>query len=137
MSIFYTVGGGKDGASKCGEPEPVLSTNAPTSIPEIETPHTIPSTSLPETKPVEKGTSSLPEPEISCKFASSSSNVTEHACNVAFPALAEVKSDRAPSITFDERQKIVPATSHLVHCNNNAAESRKEDMMAEADHGNN
>lgn len=109
-----------------------------TSLPETETAHTIASTSLPETKSAGKGTSSLPETERSCNLDSFSINETERAYNVASASLAEVKNDRAPNITSSvESQKILSATSHLVHCNSNAAESSNDDVTDGTDPGNN
>ncbi|KAA8525203.1 hypothetical protein F0562_006933 [Nyssa sinensis] len=110
------TGGGKDGVNKCSDMETASSnTLVPSTLPESESAHNMPSVSLAER-------------ESAHNMASASLPESESARGMASTSLPENESTHVPSISFSsESQKFLSATPHLLHCNTTIGERSNVD----------
>ncbi|KAA8525215.1 hypothetical protein F0562_006921 [Nyssa sinensis] len=110
------TGAGKDGVNKCSDTETASSnTVVPSTLPESESAHNMPSVSLAER-------------ESAHNMASASLPESESARGVASTSLPENESTHVPSISFSsESQKFLSATPHLLHCNTTIGERSNVD----------
>ncbi|KAA8525207.1 hypothetical protein F0562_006929 [Nyssa sinensis] len=110
------TGAGKDGVNKCSDTETASSnTLVPSTLPESESAHNMPSVSLAER-------------ESAHNMASASFPESESARGMASTSLPENESTHVPSISFSsESQKFLSATPHLLHCNTTIGERSNVD----------